>query len=58
MGAGYYDRYLPKCTKACVAAVAFEEQKAVRIPVAPWDYPMEYIFTEQTTYTKTCHSEP
>ncbi|MCD8300562.1 MAG: 5-formyltetrahydrofolate cyclo-ligase [Clostridiales bacterium] len=48
MGAGYYDRYLPQCRRdACIAAVAFEVQKADHIPANPWDYPMDMVFTER-----------
>lgn len=50
MGAGFYDRYLEKCTKAVVAAVAFECQKTERIPMEPWDKPMDLVFTEAATY--------
>ena len=50
MGAGYYDRYLPKCVNARVAAVAFEVQKLAHIPAEPWDHPMEAVFTEANTY--------
>ena len=46
MGAGYYDRYLPRCARARVAAVAFEAQRAPHIPARPWDHPMELVFTE------------
>lgn len=50
MGAGYYDRYLPQCSKASIAAVAFEAQKAERVLAEDWDYPMPLIFTEAATY--------
>lgn len=50
MGAGFYDRYLEKCTHAVVAAVAFECQKTEHVPVETWDKPMDLIFTEKTTY--------
>jgi len=52
MGGGYYDRYLPLCRSACVAAVAFDIQKAEKIPVEKWDVMMEKIFTEKKIYTK------
>ena len=51
MGAGYYDRYLPQCVNARVAAVAFECQKVPRIEAKPWDFPMEAVFTEDRIYT-------
>ncbi|MBQ8662793.1 MAG: 5-formyltetrahydrofolate cyclo-ligase [Eubacterium sp.] len=50
MGAGFYDRYLEKCTKAIVAAVSFECQKTDVIPMEPWDKPMDLIYTEAATY--------
>lgn len=50
MGAGYYDRFLPKCTNAFVAAVAFECQKATSVPAESWDVPMDCVFTEQAVY--------
>ena len=50
MGAGFYDRYLEKCTNAVVAAAAFECQKTEAVPREPWDRPMDMIFTEKTTY--------
>lgn len=46
MGAGYYDRYLAGCTKACVAAAAFEVQKTDRVPMEEWDIKMNIVFTE------------
>lgn len=51
MGAGYYDRYLPKCRRAIIAAVAFDEQRAASVPVQPWDVPMQIVFTPRTTQT-------
>ena len=50
MGAGYYDRFLPRCVNARVAAVAFEAQKADRVPTEAWDRPMELIFSEARVY--------
>ncbi len=52
MGAGFYDRYLPKCSRAVICAVAFEVQKLPEIPVDAWDVPMEMIFTEKTVYIR------
>lgn len=49
MGAGYYDRYLPKCRRAVIAAVAFDEQRAAIVPVHDWDIPMQMVFTPQMT---------
>lgn len=50
MGAGFYDRYLPRCTNAHIVAVAFEAQKADCVPMEPWDRPMELVFTEKAVY--------
>lgn len=50
MGAGFYDRYLEKCTNAVIAAVAFECQKADSTERQPWDKKMDMIFTESRTY--------
>ena len=51
MGAGFYDRYLTHCRPdACIASVAFECQKAEKIPVDSWDHPMDVVFTEKATY--------
>lgn len=50
MGAGFYDRYLEKCVNACVAAVAFEVQKAECVPMEAWDKSMEIVFTENAVY--------
>ena len=44
MGGGYYDRYLPRCIRAHVAAVAFTEQECGALAAEPWDVPMERVF--------------
>ena len=51
MGAGFYDRYLTRCTNAHVAAAAFEVQKAEAVPMEAWDQPMEMVFTDAAVYT-------
>lgn len=50
MGAGFYDRYLEKCVNARVLSVAFECQKTISLPLAPWDKPMELCVTEKRVY--------
>ena len=50
MGGGYYDRYLPGCGHAVVAAVAFEAQKTVSVPTDEHDIRMERVFTEKAVY--------
>ena len=52
MGGGYYDRYLPKCTKADVMLVAFECQRAEKIPAEDWDVPVPCIVTEERVLRK------
>ena len=44
MGGGYYDRYLPRCTHARIAAIAFSVQKQERLNTADWDADMETVF--------------
>ena len=53
MGGGYYDRYLPLCRNATVAAVAFELQKTRKIQPEPHDRRMDIVFTDSTTYFST-----
>jgi len=50
MGAGYYDRYLPVCKNARIAAVAFEAQRAEEVCTEIWDLKMQAVFTESATY--------
>ena len=50
MGGGYYDRYLPLCSRAVITAAAFEAQKADFVPTEEWDIEMERVFTEAKTY--------
>lgn len=47
MGGGYYDRFLPKCKNAFIAAAAYECQRTEAIPTEPWDIPMDAVFTEK-----------
>ena len=49
-GAGYYDRYLPKCERACHIMVAFEAQRMEHLPRDPYDFPVDMIVTEKTLY--------
>lgn len=46
MGAGYYDRFLPNCSEAYVAAVAFEAQRLPSVASDVHDYPVNTVFTE------------
>ena len=45
-GGGYYDRFLPRCEKAVVAAVAYELQRVDELEAEPWDVAMDVVFTE------------
>lgn len=49
-GGGYYDRYLPKCSKADLIAVAFEAQKLKEIATDSYDVLMKTIVTEEKVY--------
>lgn len=49
MGGGCYDRFLPQCENAVIAAVAYELQWVERLEAAPWDHPMDWVFTERRT---------
>ena len=50
MGAGYYDRYLPKCTNSINIAVAYEAQHIPDICTDTWDVPLDAIVTEKRWY--------
>lgn len=52
MGGGYYDRFLPRCVNARIAAAAFSCQQAKRIPAASWDVPMDLVVTEKAVYRR------
>ena len=49
-GAGYYDRYLPQCPKACRIAVAFEAQKLPQVCITELDAAMDAVVTEARIY--------
>ncbi len=50
MGAGYYDRFLPKCVNAVLAMAAFEMQYEPSLPASPLDIPMDLVVTEENLY--------
>ena len=50
MGGGYYDRFLPLCTKASFAAAAFSVQQMECVPMEETDCPMDWIFTDEAVY--------
>ena len=52
MGAGYYDRYLKKCSNSSIFAVAFEVQKLKKAPMEDTDMSMDAVITEKKIYSK------
>ena len=48
-GSGYYDRFLPKCTKAVRIGVAYDNQWAEEVPMEAHDIGMDIIITEERT---------
>lgn len=46
MGGGYYDRFLPRCTRAVKLGVAFSCQEAERIVTGPHDMSLDGVMTE------------
>lgn len=50
MGAGYYDRYLPKCINAWSIAVAYDVQQVEDICYDKWDVALNAIVTENNWY--------
>lgn len=51
-GAGYYDRALPRCTRARKVGVAFELQIVIEVPARPLDVPVDLVVTEKRTYAR------
>ena len=49
-GAGYYDRYLAKTTKAVLCALAFECQRFDDVPFQDHDVPLDMAVTERGVY--------
>jgi 5-formyltetrahydrofolate cyclo-ligase len=47
MGAGFYDRFLPKAHKALRVALAFDFQLLPKLDQQPWDQRMDWIWTER-----------
>ncbi|MEK7398493.1 MAG: 5-formyltetrahydrofolate cyclo-ligase [Candidatus Poribacteria bacterium] len=46
-GAGYYDRFLPKCSNSLFVALAYEIQIVEDVFHSEWDVPVDYIITEK-----------
>lgn len=49
-GAGYYDRFLPRCPNAGTVIAAFEAQKVDIIQNQEHDIPVEFVVTEKVVY--------
>ena len=47
-GGGYYDRFIPRCTRARVLALAFEEQLVTELPSEPHDLYIPELITPLT----------
>ena len=55
MGAGFYDRFLPKAVNAELIGAAWSEQVLEQVPVDAHDCPVKYLLTE--TGVQTCCRE-
>ena len=53
MGKGYYDRYLPRCTKATKIGIALEVQRVAHAAVDEHDQRLDAFVTERGLYTWT-----
>ena len=51
-GAGYYDRYLARCSQAVRAAAAFEAQHLDRVTAEAHDRAMDLVVTESGIYRR------
>ena len=51
MGKGYYDRYLPRCTRAVKIGIALEVQRVPRATVDAHDQRLDAFVTERGIYT-------
>ena len=51
MGKGYYDRYLPRCTKAAKIGIALEVQRVAHAAVYEHDQRLDAFVTERGLYT-------
>ena len=50
MGGGYYDRYLPLCSRGFAAALAYERQKIEAAAGESHDTKLDAVVTEKTIY--------
>lgn len=51
-GGGYYDRYLPRCSRAVTVQTAFEVQGLDEIAMEGWDCPVDLTVTEAGVWKK------
>lgn len=51
MGKGYYDRYLPRCTRAAKIGIALEVQRVPHAAVDVYDRRLDAFVTERGLYT-------
>lgn len=51
-GMGYYDRYLPRCTRAAAILTAFEAQRLDAVPREPHDFSFRAAVTEKGVFRK------
>jgi 5-formyltetrahydrofolate cyclo-ligase len=51
-GAGYYDRYLPRCSRAVIVAVAFEAQRLEHLVCDAHDVPADIVVTERGVFRR------
>lgn len=58
MGAGYYDRFLPGCPDAVLAAAAYEAQHFPSLPASSRDIPMDLAVTEENLYLFPGRKQP
>ena len=49
-GGGYYDRFLPRCTRAVKLAAAFDIQRAAAVPTDSFDVTVDAVATELRIY--------
>lgn len=50
MGAGYYDRFLPKATNALTCGVAYTQLLQQELPIDQYDVPVNYIVHEKDIF--------
>lgn len=58
MGAGYYDRYLPRCIHAFSCIAAYDEQQAMQIVRQEHDFVVDAVATQSRLYCATAGAQP